>query len=336
MFIVYFMTIKKRGGSRKSVALFLWWLFSSSGAADDWQPQPRLWGLRQDHDKGEGTAAFLNPFQMMMNINSRPTSSALKFEQDKKSRDKIDFDEEDKRDASTLFRQRSKDEWIDGRTMMQLFEIENAREEQERLRQRDMDIFNKNFLEQSYPSSQSSGSRERFVSRISYTDANTLQIELPCSGVDANVLFSGAFSALWFSAVGPATLGMLSGGIAPALFMVPFWLAGGMVAKTAIFDPFVSSKLTIGDNLWTLEKNYFQRRVNLTSKMHEGPSETFKGASVEVGMVVNNFPRYELRLVFDRNTISFGKGLIFDELDFLAKTINEHCAKIGDIPRLQH
>jgi len=26
-----------------------------------------------------------------------------------------------------------------------------------------------------------------------------------------------------------------------ALFMVPFWLAGGAVVKTAVYDPFVSS-----------------------------------------------------------------------------------------------
>jgi hypothetical protein len=223
---------------------------------------------------------------------------------------------------------------------MQLMELEKAREEQERQRQLEMELFNNSFQSPPAPSFQGN-SRERvkdisiFRSRISYTDANTLQIELPPSGVNADVFFSGAFSALWFSAVGPATVGMLSSGGAAALFMAPFWLAGGMVAKMAVVDPFVSTKLTIGDYLWTLEKNYFRRRGKLTSKKQDGPTETLRGASVEVGMVVNNVPRYELRLYFDGNTVSFGKGLSVDELEYLAETINEHCTMIGEIPRVE-
>ena len=327
------------------------WLVS---ATDERQPQPccwkrRVWGLRygaDDRREDRCITAFINAPHM----SRIPISSALRraAEQDKSNQiiDIIDSDGDDEQDtssSSSTFRQKSKDEWIDGRKMMQLMELEKAKEQQERQRQRDIALFNNRFQQPPSASlSQRSIGMERvkamstFVSRMSYTDANTLQIELPPPGVDASVFFSGAFSALWFSAVGPATLGMLSGGIASALFMVPFWLAGGMVAKMAVVDPFVSSKLTIGDYLWTLEKSYFRRIGKLTSKKQDGPTETLKVASVEVVMLVNNVPRYVLRLFFDDGkTISFGNGLSFDELEHLAETINEHCTKIGETPRLQ-
>lgn len=295
------------------------------------------------------TAAFINPYQIMvMNGNNRQiitsSSSALNVDgKQKKGRGDMNDDLEDEqqdKSASSL-RRRSKDEWIDGQTMMQLMEMERAREEQERQRQLEMELFN-NCFSQTTPSSQRTTSinkelvdKSQFVSRITCTDANTLQIELPPSGVDSNVFFSGAFSAMWFSAVAPATLGMLSGGVLPALFMAPFWLAGGVIAKTAIVDPFVLSKLTIGDFLWTIEKTYFRRIGKLTSKTREGSTETLKGSSVEVGLVVNNVPRYELRLFFDGETLSFGNGLSYDELEYLSKTTNEHCAEIAKTQKLQ-
>ena len=320
-----------------------------ANATDERHPQPcwkrRIWGLRLDDEEQSSSercvTAFIPTPRYMDRIPLASSTRVAEAEQDSKnSIDNIDSDEEvpDTTTSSSL-KPKNKSEWIDGRTMMQLMEMEKANEEQERQRQREMELFNNRFQ----PPIQSQDiSRERrvkdrstFTSRITYTDANTLQIELPPSGVSADVFFSGAFSALWFSAVAPATVGMISSGGVAALFMVPFWFAGGMIAKTAVVDPFVSSKLTIGDYLWTLEKNYFQSRGKLTSKTEDGPTETFRGASVEVGMLVNNVPRYELRLFFDGNTISFGKGLDYDELEYLALTINEHCAKIGEVPKLE-
>eukprot|EP00985_Skeletonema_marinoi_P003436 scaffold1483_cov145-Skeletonema_marinoi.AAC.1 len=324
------------------------WLAAS--ATDERQPQPcwkhRVWGLRLD-DEGRDDrciTAFIHNSPHYMN-RIPPSSTLRAADQDKDSHIDLNVDSEGQHEqntssASSSQKPKSKSEWIDGRTVMQLMELEKAREEQERQRQLEMELFNNRFQSPPAPSFKGS-SRERvkdisiFRSRISYTDANTLQIELPPSGVNADVFFSGAFSALWFSAVGPATVGMLSSGGAAALFMAPFWLAGGMVAKMAVVDPFVSTKLTIGDYLWALEKNYFRRRGKLTSKKQDGPTETLRGASVEVGMVVNNVPRYELRLYFDGNTVSFGKGLSVDELEYLAETINEHCTMIGEIPTLE-
>ena len=334
----------------------LFFTTSRGGATDESssrQPRPcwkhRLWGLRMLDEGGVQctTATFINPYQIIvMNGNDRQTSSALHVEgKQKKSHDDmnadLENDEQQDKSASSL-RRRSKDEWIDGQKMMQLMEMEKAREEQERQRQLEIELFNNRFPHTPASSSQrtSSSNKERvdksqFVSRITYTDSNTLQIELPPSGVDSNVFFSGAFTAMWFSAIAPVTLGMLSGGVFPALFMAPFWLAGGVIAKTAIVDPFVSSKLTIGDFLWIIEKTYFRRIGKLTSKTKEGSTESLKGSSVEVGLVVNKVPRYELRLFFDGETLSFGSGLSYDELEYLSKTINEHCAEIAKNQKLQ-
>ena len=78
--------------------------------------------------------------------------------------------------------------------------------------------------------------------RITRSDAGSLVVDVPQTGFRTDSLFSGAFSLAWFSAVAPATF---TRG-APILFMLPFWVAGSIVAKTAVLDPFVSSTLTIG------------------------------------------------------------------------------------------
>ncbi|KAL7460477.1 hypothetical protein ACHAXS_000929 [Conticribra weissflogii] len=201
---------------------------------------------------------------------------------------------------------------------------------QQKMRQQ-RDKFGSNKLSTSNKSAFPVDNTEEFKSKISYTEANTLQIEIPPSGMDSNVLFSGAFSALWFSAIAPATVSMLSGGIVPALFMAPFWLAGGAVAKMAVYDPFISSKLMIGKYAWLLEKNIFRKSSrHFASKKEEGATDFLKGAAVSLAVVVNDVPKYELLLYYTdgsdgyRKTTSFGRGLDFEELEYLSSIINEH------------
>jgi hypothetical protein len=109
---------------------------------------------------------------------------------------------------------------------------------------------------------------------------------------------------------------MLSAGFLPALFMSPFWLAGGVVAKNAVYDPFISSSLSIGQYLWSVEKKY---AGSLNTKKEEGATESLKGAGVELAMVVNNVGLYQLRLYFDdgNGSVTFGKGLAVEELEYL-------------------
>jgi len=253
-------------------------------------------------------------------------------------------------DDEGRFEATKRDNWIDGRQMMKII----AQEESEKQRRENRipkwetetnypgildDIRRKKIqngtneqFELSPKNSNDANGFNNFVSRISYTDANTLQIELPPSGVDANVFFTGSFSALWFRAVAPATVSMLSaGGLGSALFMAPFWLAGGVVAKSAVYDPFVSSTLSIGQYLWTVEKNYFKGFGLLRRRKKEGATESLNGASVELAMVVNNVGRYQLRLSFDdRRSITLGKGLAQEELEDLSRVINDHCTVLRD------
>ena len=211
------------------------WLAASS-ATDERQPQHcwkhRVWGLRLDDEGRDDRCITAFVHTPSHHMNRIPASSTLRAAEQDKDSDidmNIDSDGQDEQgtsSSSSSLKPKSKSEWIDGRTVMQLMELEKAREEQERQRQLEMELFNNRFQSPPAPSFQGN-SRERvkdisiFRSQISYTDANSLQIELPPSGVNADVFFSGAFSALWFSAVGPATVGMLSSGGAAALFIRP-------------------------------------------------------------------------------------------------------------------
>ena len=70
---------------------------------------------------------------------------------------------------------------------------------------------------------------------VSRSDAGTLLVDVPAAGlVNGGSLFGGAFAAAWFSAVVPATVSMVASGGASALFMLPFWLAGGAVVKQTV------------------------------------------------------------------------------------------------------
>ena len=154
--------------------------------------------------------------------------------------------------------------------------------------------------------------------KISKTDAGTLQIDIQPEGIKSSSLFSGAFSVAWFSAIIPATFA--GGGPGGALFLLPFWMAGGLVAKTALVDPFVSGTLAIGQYAWTLQGKYAK---SLTVKTKEGPTSQLKGCTVEQVIIVNGIPQFELRLFGEKGMAGIGLGLPLDELEYLAGEIND-------------
>jgi len=160
---------------------------------------------------------------------------------------------------------------------------------------------------------------------MTLSDAGTLLLELPSSGLDAQSVMAGAFGLAWFSVVVPATL---SGA---GLFMLPFWAAGGLVAKSAVVDPFVATQLSIGQYAWSLKKSYAGQSV----KEKDGPTEELRGAIVEMYAVVNGVPQYGLKLYGDKEVIGFGTGLPEAELQYLADEINEHLRKLRNMPALE-
>jgi len=158
--------------------------------------------------------------------------------------------------------------------------------------------------------------------RLSTTDAGTLIIDLPATGLDSRAISSGVFGTLWFSAIAPATF---AGGFATAAFLLPFWLAGGFVAKTAIVDPFVKSQLTIGEYAYSLKSSYANAKIREV----EGSTQDLRGASVEdLNVEVNGKPFYEIKLYGDKGVTGFGNGLEPDELEYLAYVINKHLQEL--------
>ena len=154
-------------------------------------------------------------------------------------------------------------------------------------------------------------------STVSRTDAGTLLIRIPAAGLSSGALFGGAFSIAWFSAVVPATVA--SGG-AGALFMLPFWLAGGAVAKSTILDPARATALSIGEFAWEVRSALALGDVTVSTK--DGPTEELEGASVEVAAYVNGVPSYVLRLFAGAAPVNMGEGLASAELEWLADEIN--------------
>lgn len=125
-----------------------------------------------------------------------------------------------------LLKRRTKDEWIGGQEMKQIIAAEEQQTAlQERRRAQQQLIRDQRESNRMKPIN--------FKSRMSYTDANTLEIEFPAAGMTSNSVAGGAFAAVWFGAITPATLSMMSAGLAPLLFMAPFWVAGAVVAKVS-------------------------------------------------------------------------------------------------------
>ncbi|CAB9499655.1 expressed unknown protein [Seminavis robusta] len=181
----------------------------------------------------------------------------------------------------------------------------------------------------------SSPSRISTRSRVSRSDAGTLVIEVTPEGISTGTLFNGAFSVAWFSAIVPATLAAVSGGaLGMALFMVPFWAAGGMVAKQAVVDPFISNTVTIGQYAWSLEQRYGDgsKRQGAAIQKQEGATADLQGAKVECPLIVNNVPQYQLNLYsngYNGGVVSLGVGLPEEELLKVADEINNYLESVA-------
>lgn len=195
---------------------------------------------------------------------------------------------------------------------MKLKEAERAMAAAEEARQKLVAANNKSVRPRPPPNS---------LARMQFSDAGTLLIEIPSKGLGTDSVFTGAFSLAWFSAIIPATFA--SGG-ASLLFMLPFWAAGGMVAKNAVFDPFVSGSLTVGKFAWSVENKYAKKRIS--SK--EGPTEQLRGSTAEIVAVINGVPQAEIKLYTDSGITAFGLGLSIEELEYLAGEINDHLQTI--------
>lgn len=115
----------------------------------------------------------------------------------------------------------TKEEWIGGQEMKQIMALRDEEKIKKKTLAKRRRVSEK-LIEDRYLN----GSK----SRISYID-NTLDIEFPAAGISSSSTAAGAFAALWFGTITPVTVSVLSVGLAPVLFMAPFWVAGAVVAK---------------------------------------------------------------------------------------------------------
>ena len=131
---------------------------------------------------------------------------------------------------------------------------------------------------------------------------------------------------MWFSTIVPVSLSV--GG----LFMIPFWLAGGLVAKTAAIDPFIGLLLTVGQYGYSLESQYFGRTI----RKEEGATEELRGANMQVIAYVNGQPQCELKLFSDKGVSSLGIGttVLPEEMQYIADEINTFLNARSDLPDL--
>lgn len=152
---------------------------------------------------------------------------------------------------------------------------------------------------------------------ITRSDAGTLLIEVPPAGFGMDSAFTGAFAAAWFSAIVPATLSMAG---PPALFMLPFWAAGALVAKQAVVDPTTSVTLSVGQFAWRLEKKV----AGFDVKRFEGATKDLRGAGAEVVAYVNGVPQTALKMYDSAEAVSLGISLAPEECESLADEINRY------------
>lgn len=161
--------------------------------------------------------------------------------------------------------------------------------------------------------------------QISKTDAGTLVIDMPAQGFTVKSAMSGAFSVAWLSAIGPASL---SGGIAAAPFLLPFWLAGGLIMKNTFVEAFVNTQLSIGEFGWSLKSTFRNSKIR---KESFGSTDQLKEANVvNHTKIIEGKPRYsyELRLYTQNNAVGVLNSSNATELEFLAFVINQHVEKL--------
>jgi len=163
-------------------------------------------------------------------------------------------------------------------------------------------------------------------SKTSKTDAGTLIIDITPQGITTGTLLNGAFTAAWFSAIIPATLATAAS-LPATLLMLPFWAAGALVAKNGVVDPFISSKLSLGEYAWSIEKQFGGGRKSKgpTLQKRDGATDDLQGARVDVSAIVNDVPQFQLCLYSKTDGVmTIGLGLPEEELEEVAKEINNY------------
>jgi hypothetical protein len=175
--------------------------------------------------------------------------------------------------------------------------------------------------------------------KLSKTDAGTLILELPPTGLSSETVFAGALSIAWFSVVLPPTFSgvwlyaaTFSG---VWLIMLPFWAVGALIAKETLVDPFVTSKLTLGQYAWSF-KSIYGGRNGITLNEKAGATDDLRSAGYERIDVVDGMPwlQYVIKLYgsVGATSLPMGTQVSVEEVKYLVDEINDHLRELQDMP----
>lgn len=166
-------------------------------------------------------------------------------------------------------------------------------------------------------------------------------MEFPATGLDSHAILTGAFGVAWFSALVPATTTL-----AVVPFLLPFYLAGGLVAKSALVEPFTAKGLSIGLYRWSLCTSRYGKTKEVasgaTQDLHRAVVVERRTATTTTAITkqdgsrraIQQYPRYELQLVLaagSNRQRPLTIGSMFDnweEPTQLADTINQQLEKV--------
>lgn len=110
--------------------------------------------------------------------------------------------------------------------------------------------------------------------------------------------------------------------------MMPFWLAGGLVAKQSLVDPLVGSELEIGKYAWSYSSRFAGKNI----KRQEGATEDLLVARSEIALVVNGRPQYALTLYGSNQSTSFVLPMTMaeEDVEHLTSIINDHLQNVRE------
>ncbi|GAB4823289.1 hypothetical protein N2152v2_010335 [Parachlorella kessleri] len=199
------------------------------------------------------------------------------------------------------------------------------------------------------PAGRAGPARKPAGSRVVVTQQGPrLEIEIPPAGLTGSSISIGAFALVWNAFVAFWTVSALAGGgLLFGLFSIPFWLAGGQLAKSALAGAFKRERLQVGLNSWRFQQQLALLREGgsvdweaqegvgrkeakgktqdgVGRKEAKGKTQDLDGASVEITGYVNGVPQTQLVLQEGVNRYTLGEGLQPGEQEWLADVINGH------------
>jgi hypothetical protein len=163
---------------------------------------------------------------------------------------------------------------------------------------------------------------------ITRDGTDSITVDVPPSGFSLEVLLMGGFTVMWLGIVSVWTTIAIVGG-APLFFTafsIPFWAAGGFLAKESAGKLTVSFQLRMERKTWAIKVRAV-RGIKLRSI--EGDLEDLDGMRIPNLGSINDTPVLALELVEGVRKTNFGLGLSLVELEWIALELQAYLRDVG-------